>query len=353
MSPDYNKTAKARDAGHRKTEIQPQQEATMTGLVRLSAIAALPVTLLAASASIAQNYPSKPVRFIVPFVAGGPTDIQGRMLGEKLGQRLGQQFIIDNRGGAGGNIGMELTAKAPPDGYTIVIATVGTWAVNPSLYKSMAHDPVRDFAPIMQVSSSPGVLVVHPSVPVKSVKELIALAKGKPGKLDYGSSGVGGFGHISGALFCLMTKTEMVHIPYKSSAPSLTDVIAGQIQVLFNNAISTVPYIKSGQTRALAVTSLRRMAALPDLVTIDEAGVKGYDNSSWSAVAAPAGTPKEIVARLNSELNAILKLPDIMEKNAAFGADAIGGTPEQFGDYLKLEIAKFARVVKEAKISAQ
>jgi len=325
----------------------------MTGLVRLSAIAALPVTLLAASASIAQNYPSKPVRFIVPFVAGGPTDIQGRMLGEKLGQRLGQQFIIDNRGGAGGNIGMELTAKAPPDGYTIVIATVGTWAVNPSLYKSMAHDPVRDFAPIMQVSSSPGVLVVHPSVPVKSVKELIALAKGKPGKLDYGSSGVGGFGHISGALFCLMTKTEMVHIPYKSSAPSLTDVIAGQIQVLFNNAISTVPYIKSGQTRALAVTSLRRMAALPDLVTIDEAGVKGYDNSSWSAVAAPAGTPKEIVARLNSELNAILKLPDIMEKNAAFGADAIGGTPEQFGDYLKLEIAKFARVVKEAKISAQ
>jgi tripartite-type tricarboxylate transporter receptor subunit TctC len=275
------------------------------------------------------------------------------MLGEKLGQRLGQQFIIDNRGGAGGNIGMELTAKAPPDGYTIVIATVGTWAVNPSLYKQMAHDPVRDFAPIMQVSSSPGVLVVHPSVPAKSVKELIALARAKPGKLDYGSSGVGGFGHVSGALFCLMTKTEMVHIPYKSSAPSLTDLIAGQIQVLFNNAISTVPFIKSGQTRALAVTSLKRMAALPDLATIDEAGVKGYDNSSWSAVAAPAGTPREIITKLNSELNAILKLPDIMEKNVAFGADAVGGTPEQFGDYLKSEIAKFARVVKEAKISAQ
>ncbi len=325
----------------------------MIKLTKSAVSAAGLAVAVVSTCAIAQTYPSKPVRLVVPFVAGGPTDIQGRMLGEKLGQRLGQQFIIDNRGGANGNIGMELTAKAPPDGYTLVIATVGTWAVNPSLYKSMPYDPVRDFAPVMQVSSSPGVLVVHPSVPAKNVKELIALARAKPGKLDYGSSGVGGFGHISGALFCLMTKTEMVHIPYKSSAPSLTDLIAGQIQVLFNNAISTVPFIKSGQTRALAVTSLKRMAALPDLATIDELGVKGYDNSSWSAVAAPAGTPREIVARLNSELNAILRLPDVMEKNASFGADAVGGTPEQFGDYLKSEIGKFARVVKEAKISAQ
>jgi tripartite-type tricarboxylate transporter receptor subunit TctC len=320
--------------------------------IKCSSTAACALALLSGAAA-AQQYPTKPVRFVVPFVAGGPTDIQARMLGEKLGQRLGQQFIIDNRGGANGNIGLELTAKAPPDGYTIVIATVGTWAVNPSLYKQMPFDPVKDFAPIMQVSTSPGVLVVHPSVPVKNVKELVALAKSRPGKLDYGSSGVGGFGHISGALFCLMTKTEMVHIPYKSSAPSLTDLIAGQIQVLFNNAISTVPYIKSGQVRALAVTSLKRMPALSNLPTIDETGVKGYDNSSWSAVAAPAGTPREIVAKLNSELNQILKLPDIQEKNASFGADPVGGTPEQYGDYLKSEIAKFARVIKEAKISAQ
>jgi tripartite-type tricarboxylate transporter receptor subunit TctC len=248
---------------------------------------------------------------------------------------------------------MELTAKSPPDGYTIVIATVGTWAVNPSLYKQMPFDVVKDFAPITQVSASPGVLVVHPSVPVRSVKEMIALAKAKPGALDYGSSGIGGFGHISGALFCLMTGTQMVHIPYKSSAPSLTDLIAGQIQVLFNNAISTVPFIKTGQVRALAVTSIKRMPALPELPTIDEAGVKGYDNSSWSAVAAPAGTPKEIIAKLNSELNQILKLPDIQEKQGAVGAVIIGGTPEQFASYLKSEIAKFARVVKEAKISAQ
>ncbi len=304
------------------------------------------------SGALAQQYPVKPVRFVVPFVAGGPTDIQGRLLGEKLTQRLGQQFVIDNRGGANGNIGMELTAKSPPDGYTLVIATVGTWAVNPSLYK-MPFDVVKDFSPIAQVFSSPGVLVVHPSVPVKNVKELIALAKSKPGKLDYGSSGVGGFGHISGALFTLMTNTQMVHIPYKSSAPSLTDLIAGQIQVLFNNAVATVPFIKSGQARALAVTSLKRMNALPQLPTIDESGVKGYDNSSWSAVAAPAGTPKEIIVRLNSELNQILKLPDVVERSAAVGGDPVGGTPEQFGDYLKSEIAKFARVVKDAKITAQ
>ena len=312
---------------------------------------ALALAAVAAGAA-AQQYPSKPVRFVVPFVAGGPTDIQGRMLGEKLSQRLGQQFIIDNRGGANGNIGLEITAKAPPDGYTIVIATVGTWAVNPSLYKQ-PFDVTRDFAPIIQVSTSPAVLVVHPSVPARNVKELIALAKSKPGQLNYGSSGVGGLGHISGALFGLMTGTKMVHIPYKSSAPSLTDLIAGQIEVLFNNAISTVPHINSGKARALAVTSLKRMQALPDLPTLDEAGVKGYDNSSWSAVGAPAGTPKEIISKLNSELAAILKLPDIQEKSAAVGADIIGGTPEQFAAYLKSEIAKFARVVKEAKITAQ
>src|SRR5882672_3611520 len=204
------------------------------------------VILAAAIASFpaySQTYPTKPVRFVVPFVPGGPTDIQGRMLGEKLGQRLGQQVIIDNRGGAGGNIGMELTVKAPPDGYTIVIATVGTWAVNPHLYQ-LPFDVVKDFAPITQVSTSPGVLVVHPSVPVKNVKELIALAKKRPGQLNYGSSGVGGFGHISGELFDLMTGTKMTHIPYKSSAPSLVDLMAGNIQVLFNNMISTTPFVK-------------------------------------------------------------------------------------------------------------
>ncbi|HSN40660.1 MAG TPA: tripartite tricarboxylate transporter substrate binding protein, partial [Burkholderiales bacterium] len=272
-----------------------------------------------AAPAVAQNYPAKPVRFVVPFVPGGPTDIQGRMLGEKLAQQLGQQVIVDNRGGAGGNIGMELVARAPADGYTIVIATVGTWAVNPHLYK-LSFDVLKDFAPIIQVSSSPGVLVVHPSVPVKNVKELIALAKARPGELNYGSSGVGGFGHISGELFTLMTKTRMTHIPYKSSAPSLTDLISGQIQVLFNNAISTVPFVKSGRMRALATTGATRSSALPDLPTVAEAGVPGYENSSWSAIGAPAGTPKTILARLHKEFADILKMPDIRKKHADVGA---------------------------------
>jgi tripartite-type tricarboxylate transporter receptor subunit TctC len=317
-------------------------------LVR-SALALFAVTL---SLSVhGQAYPAKPVRFVVPFVPGGPTDIQGRMLGEKLGQRLGQQVIIDNRGGAGGNIGMELTAKSPPDGYTIVIATVGTWAVNPYLYQ-LPFDVIRDFAPVTQVSTSPGALIVHPSVPVKNVKELIALAKNRPGELNYGSSGVGGFGHICGELFNLMTGTKMTHIPYKSSAPALTDLIAGNIQVLFNNLISTTPFVKTGRVRALATTGAKRSPALPDLPTLDEAGLKGYENSSWSAVAAPAGTPPAITSRLHKEFVEILKMPDIQKRHAEVGAEIIASTPEQFHAYLKSELAKFSKLVKAAGIKA-
>jgi tripartite-type tricarboxylate transporter receptor subunit TctC len=308
-----------------------------------SAFCTLPAT--------AQIYPSKPVRFVVPFVAGGPTDIQGRMLGEKLAQRLGQPVLIDNRGGAGGNIGMELTVKAPPDGYTIVIATVGTWAVNPHLYK-LPFDVVKDFAPIIQISTSPGVLVVHPSVPAKSVKELVALARARPNELNYVSSGVGGFGHISGELFTLMTNTKMTHVPYKSSAPSMTDVMAGQIQVLFNNAIATVPFVQAKRVRALATTGAKRLAVLSDLPTIAEAGVPGYENSSWSAVAAPAGTPAPILGRLHKEFVGILADPDIQKRHNDVGAQIIGGTPEQFHAYLKAEVDKFGKLVKSAGIKA-
>ena len=318
----------------------------------LFARSALALFAVALSLSVhGQTYPAKPVRFVVPFVPGGPTDIQGRMLGEKLGQRLGQQVIVDNRGGAGGNIGMELTAKSPPDGYTIVIATVGTWAVNPYLYQ-LPYDVIKDFAPVTHVSTSPVALIVHPSVPVKNVKELIALAKKRPGELNYGSSGVGGFGHICGELFNLMTGTRMTHIPYKSSAPALIDLIAGNIQVLFNNLISTTPFVKTGRVRALATTGAKRSPALPELPTLDEAGLKGYENSSWSAVAAPAGTPPAIISRLNKEFIEILRMPDIQKRHAEVGAEIIASTPEQFHAYLKSELAKFSKLVKAAGIKA-
>ena len=297
------------------------------------------------------DYPNKTVRLVVPFVPGGPTDIQGRLLAEKLTQRLGQQVIVDNRGGAGGNIGMEIVARAPADGYTLVIATVGTWAVNPHLYK-LPFDVVKDFSPITQVSTSPGILVVHPSVQATTVKELIALARTKPGELNYGSSGVGGFGHISGELFTLMTKTKMTHIPYKSSAPSLTDLIGGQIQVLFNNMISTTPHVKTNRLRALATTGAKRSPALPDLPTVAEAGVPGYANSSWSALAAPDGTPKPLIARLNKEFIEILRMPDIQQKHSEVGAEIVASTPEQFHAYLKAEVAKFGKLVKAAGIKA-
>ena len=296
-------------------------------------------------------YPTKPVRLVVPFVPGGPTDIQGRIIAEKLSQRLGQQVIVDNRGGAGGNIGMEITARSPADGYTLVIATVGTWAVNPHLYK-LPFDVVTDFSPITQVSSSPGVLVVHPTVEAKNVKELIALAKAKPGELNYGSSGVGGFGHISGELFTLMTHTKMTHVPYKSSAPSLTDLISGQIQVLFNNMISTVPHVKANRVRALATTGAKRSPALPELPTVAESGVPGYENSSWSAIAGPAKMPRPLVARLHKDFIEILKMPDVQQKHSEVGAEIVASTPEQFHAYLKTEVSKFGKLVKAAGIKA-
>jgi len=321
-------------------------------ILHLACIAALALASGAhAQSKAAAPYPTKPIRLVVPFVPGGPTDIQARMLGEKLGQRLGQQVIADNRGGAGGNIGMEITSRAPADGYTLVIATVGTWAVNPHLYP-LSYDVVKDFSPITQVSTSPGVLIVHPSVSAKNLKELIALAKEKPGALNYGSSGVGGFGHICGELFTLMTGTKMTHVPYKSSAPALTDLLGGQIQVLFNNMISTTPHVKANRVRALATTGAKRSPALQDIPSVAEAGVPGYENSSWSAIAGPPGMPKALVARLHKEFVEILRMPDIQQKHAEVGAEVIASTPEQFHAYLKTEVAKFGKLVKAAGIKA-
>jgi tripartite-type tricarboxylate transporter receptor subunit TctC len=294
-------------------------------------------------------YPTKPIRFVVPFPAGGTPDIQARMLSEQLAQRLGQPVVIDNRGGAGGILGMEIVARAPADGHTIVTATVGAWTVTPHIYK-LPYDVLKDFAPVIQVATTPGLLVVHPSVPVKSVNELIALARQKPGVLNYASGGAGGFSHISAELFIYMTKVRIADVPYKGAAPAMAGLLGGHTQIMFNTAITTLPHVKAGKLRALATTAAGRMTSMPELPTVAEAGVPGYENSSWTAIGAPARTPPAIIDRLNREFAAILALPDIQEKHAAAGAVIIGGTSRQAQDYLRSEYAKFGKLIKEAGI---
>jgi len=321
------------------------------GLNRFRLLLVLAVAAIPAAAG-AQNYPLKPIRLVVTFAPGGTTDIQARMLIEKLAPRLGQQILIDNRGGAGGNIGMEIVARAPADGYTLVITVVGTWAVNPYLYK-LPYDVVRDFAPIIHVATTPGVLVIHPSVPAKTVKELIALARKRPGELAYGTAGLGSFTHISAELFAVMTGIRMTHVPYKGSGPVTADLVGGHIQLSFSSAVPAMPQIQSGRLRALATTGEKRLAVLPDLPTIAEAGVAGYESSTWTAMAAPVRTPQAVIERLNREVNAILQLPDIQERNAAMGSVITGGTPEWFHEYLKSELVKYGKLVKQAGIKSE
>ena len=309
------------------------------------ALLALAVT----TSVLAQPWPSKPIRFIVPFPPGGTTDIQARMINERLGARLGQPVVLDNRGGANGAIGMEIVARAPADGYTMIISTVGTWTVAPHLSK-LPYDVQTDFAPLIHLATTPGVLLVHPSVPAKNVKELIALAKARPNELTYGSSGIGGFGQMCAELFAVTANIKMTHVPYKGSAPSLIGLMGGHIQVLFNSALPTMPHIKSGKMRALATTGAKRMSILPELPTIAEAGLTGYENSTWSGLGMAARTPQPIIDRLNKEINTILQLPEVQEAARADGSMITGGTPEQFRDILKSELAKFGKLVKQAGI---
>lgn len=294
-------------------------------------------------------YPTKPIRLVVPYFPGGTPDIQGRRFAEKLRERLGQPVIVDNRPGANASIGMGIVARAPADGYTLVIAPVGPWAVNPHLYR-LPYDVFEDFSPIIHATSTPGVLVVHPSVPVKNVKELIALARERPGALDYGSTGVGGFGHMSGELFASMAKVKWTHVPHKSIASALTSLMGGHIQVLFNVASPTIPQIQSGKVRGLATTGAARMEVMPDLPTIAEAGVPGYENTTWNAIAAPARTPQPIIERLNAEFAAILQFADVKEAARVEGSTIVGGAPDQFRNFLKSEFTKFGKLVREAGI---
>ena len=294
----------------------------------------------------AQTYPTKPIRLVVPFPAGGTTDILARAVAQKLSETLGQQVIVDNRPGAGGNIGSELVARSAPDGYTLLMGTVGTHAINVSLYPKLPYDPVKDFTPIVLMAGVPNVLVVNPSLPARSVSELIAYAKANPGKLNFASSGSGTSIHLSGELFKVLTGVQMTHVPYKGSAPALTDLVGGQVQLMFDNLPSSLAFIKAGKLRALAVTSKTRAAALPDVPTMVEAGVPDFEASSWFGILAPAGTPRDIVVRINAEVAKWLATPDAREKLAGQGAIAAGGAPEDFARHIASETAKWARVVK-------
>jgi tripartite-type tricarboxylate transporter receptor subunit TctC len=312
-------------------------------------IAALTIALvasIAAPAGAQPTYPTHPVRLVVPFPAGGTTDILARAVAQKLSEAWNQQVIVDNRPGAGGNIGTELVAKAAPDGYTLLMGTVGTHAINASLYSHLPYDHVKDFAPVILVAGVPNVLVVDPSLPVDSVRDLIAYAKANPGKLNFASSGSGTSIHLSGELFKVMTGVQMTHVPYKGSAPALTDLMGGQVQLMFDNLPSSLAFIKAGKLRALAVTSATRASALPDVPTIQEAGVPGFEAASWFGVLAPAGTPREVIARINGEVAKWLASAEAREKLASQGAIAAGGTPDDFARHIGAETAKWAKVVK-------
>jgi tripartite-type tricarboxylate transporter receptor subunit TctC len=301
----------------------------------------------------AQTYPAKPVRFIVPFPPGGPTDIMGRLAAQRLTEAWGVQVVADNRAGAGGNIGSELCAKSPPDGYTICMMTVAQ-SISPSIYPKLGFDPLKDFAPVTLMATLPSLLMVHPSLPVKNVKELVALAKAKPATLTYASTGNGTSPHMLMEMFKWMAGgINLVHVPYKGASPAMIDQISGQIDVAFSTAIAALPFVQQGKVRAIAVSTKDRFAPLPDLPTVEQGGIKGYDGSSWQGVVMPANTPRDMIAKANAELVKMLKSPDMKEKILLQGGIAIGNSPDEFAAYMKSEIDKWAKVAKAAKVRVE
>lgn len=303
--------------------------------------------------AIAQDASGKPMRLIVPFPPGGGNDILARTVAQHLAQVRNQQIIVDNRGGAGGLIGAELAARAAPDGHTIFLASIGNLAFTPALHPKLPYDPVRDFAPVTRLATSAFLLVVNPAVPARSVKELIALARAKPGSLNYASAGGGSSLHLTAEIFKLATATEMTHVAYKGSAPALTDLIAGQVQLMFGTMPATLPHAKSGKLRALGVSGAKRAAAAPEVPTIAEAGVAGFEVLNWYGITLPAGTAQPIIRRLGQDLLAALALPAMTESFNTQGLEAAGGTPAEFAAFIKAEIAKYAKVVKAANIRAE
>ncbi len=324
----------------------PSSRFARRALVASVALAGLAAALPAQAQSPAANYPNKPITIVVPFAAGGTTDILARLVGQYLGTELGQPVLVDNRLGAGGNIGGQVAARAPADGYTLFMGTVGTHAINQSLYKKMPFDPIKDFAPISRVANVPNLLVANPQQPYKSVQELIAYARANPGKVNFGSSGNGSSIHLSGELFKLMTKTDMVHVPYKGSAPAMNDLLGNQIAIMFDNMPSAIQHVRSGKLRPLAVTTAKRSPELPDVPTIAEAGVPGYEATSWFGLLAPAATPADIVNKIDAALIKVYANPELRKKIADQGAEPVVEKPAEFAAFIKAETAKWGKVVQ-------
>lgn len=310
------------------------------------------VLLLAAPTIHAQDYPGRPIRIIVAYAPGGTTDFTARVIGPKLAEALGQQVVIDNRSGAGSLIGTDLVAKASPDGYTLLMADTA-FGIVPALYAKLAFDPLKDFTPVMQIISMPNCLVVHPSLPAKSVKELVALAKAKPGQLTFGSGGVGTPLHMGGEQLKVAANIDIVHVPYKGAAPAMSDLVGGQLAMVFPTMTLGVPQVRAGRLRALAVTSARRTAALPEVPTMTEAGFPAVNATSWFGLVAPAKTPKPVIARLHAEMVKIVKMPDVRERFEAQHAEIVGGTPEALGKFVAGEIAQWKVVAKAGNIKAE
>jgi len=304
------------------------------------------------SGEILQNYPNKPIRLIIPQSPGGPSDIIARLTGQKLGENLGHAIVLDNRSGAGGSVGCEIASKAAPDGYTLLLGPPGCLTVNPSLYGKLPYDPLRDFEPITQLTSGPQMLAVHPSVAAHSVKELVALAKVKPGQFNYASGGAGSLNHLAFELFKMVAHLQIVHIPYKGTGPASAALVGGQVQMMMVSLPPGLPHVKAGRLRSLAVTSAQRTRAAPELPTVAESGFPGFETVSWHSLLAPAKTPKAIITRLHGELVKTLAQTDVKERFASLGLDAVGGTPEELTQQIKRETARWAKVIKETGIKA-
>jgi tripartite-type tricarboxylate transporter receptor subunit TctC len=304
--------------------------------------------LLAACSSTAADYPSKPIHYIVPFAPGGPTDIMSRAIGEKVGAAWGQQVVVDNRSGAGGNIGTEIVARSAPDGYTVMIGHVGTHAINLSLYAKISFDPVRDFTPITLIATYPLALVIYPGVAAKSMPELIALAKARPGALNFASAGSGGPTHLAGEVLKSLAHIDIVHIPYKGNAAALTGLVAGEAHMMFSNLLTSMPHVKSGRLRVLAVSTAKRSPQMPELPTIAESGVPGYDVTPWYGILGPASLPQAIVAKWNHEVARVIALPEMNARFVAQGIDLEASTPEAFADLIKAEVPKWRKIVRDS-----